>query len=315
MVGEKENCCITLHQPWASLLVYGIKRIEGRYWSCPMRGRLWIHAASKIPENETVLAMEEFYRDAYALDGVTDIVFPKHYPTSVLLGCVDVVGCLYKEEVEKWDAVSAGVRMEAQTEFCWLCENPQKLVIPLEMRGRQGLYNLQNKLLEAAPSALRPAAGRPPVKFPRLDPSYLFSLEPGCLKGTQNTSGRSPSVKTASPKLDASIAGARAAASQFRKQDERVKQQGSTDFSSPGSANFRKSSFPHEQNFLDRVVDRRERGKTPEDDSTPINASRQAPRRVPACRIFDQAMGALGSKGPRKDQALKAGGVEKDEAV
>lgn len=49
-------------------------------------GRLWIHAASKIPEREIIEAIEEFYRDAYALDGVTDIVFPEHYPTSVLLG-------------------------------------------------------------------------------------------------------------------------------------------------------------------------------------------------------------------------------------
>ena len=28
----------TMHQPWASLLVYGIKRIEGRSWPAPLRG-------------------------------------------------------------------------------------------------------------------------------------------------------------------------------------------------------------------------------------------------------------------------------------
>ena len=30
--------CLTMHQPWASLLVYGIKRIEGRSWPSPIRG-------------------------------------------------------------------------------------------------------------------------------------------------------------------------------------------------------------------------------------------------------------------------------------
>lgn len=80
------NPCLTLHQPWASLLVYGIKRIEGRSWPAPIRGRLWIHAAAKVPDQETIESLERFYRYIYGLDGVKDIKFPEHYPTSVLLG-------------------------------------------------------------------------------------------------------------------------------------------------------------------------------------------------------------------------------------
>lgn len=49
-------------------------------------GRLWIHAASKIPEPETIKAMEDFYREIYAVDGITDLKFPEHYPVSRLLG-------------------------------------------------------------------------------------------------------------------------------------------------------------------------------------------------------------------------------------
>ena len=37
-------------QPWASLLVYGVKRVEGRPWYTSHRGRLWIASASKKPE-------------------------------------------------------------------------------------------------------------------------------------------------------------------------------------------------------------------------------------------------------------------------
>ena len=40
--------CLTMHQPWASLLVYGIKRAEGRGWNTDFRGRLWIHAGSVL---------------------------------------------------------------------------------------------------------------------------------------------------------------------------------------------------------------------------------------------------------------------------
>lgn len=50
------------------------------------KGRLWIHAASKVPDEETIRAMEDFYREIYAVDGITDIKFPEHYPVSRLLG-------------------------------------------------------------------------------------------------------------------------------------------------------------------------------------------------------------------------------------
>lgn len=51
-------------------------------------GRLWIHAASKIPDEATIKAMEEFYREIYAVDGITDIQFPQHYPVSRLIGTI-----------------------------------------------------------------------------------------------------------------------------------------------------------------------------------------------------------------------------------
>ena len=45
---------LSLHQPWASLLVHGIKRIEGRAWPCDHRGQLWIHSTSQRPTPEDI---------------------------------------------------------------------------------------------------------------------------------------------------------------------------------------------------------------------------------------------------------------------
>ena len=47
--GDKADkmICLTMHQPWASLLVHGIKRVEGRGWNTDFRGRLWIHAGKR----------------------------------------------------------------------------------------------------------------------------------------------------------------------------------------------------------------------------------------------------------------------------
>lgn len=204
-----------MHQPWASLLVYGIKRVEGRSWPAPLRGRLWIHAASKLPEPETIKAMEVFYREIYAVNGVADITFPEHYPTSRLLGCVEVVGCLKRNELASWDELPEGVKLEALTDFCWLCEQPQKLIVPFEMRGFQGVYNLERKIYEAAIRGLSPVTPPLPVKFPLPDPRDRFSLRPGSLASVSRVSGSFELGKT--EKLTAAIAGARAAATQFSK--------------------------------------------------------------------------------------------------
>ncbi len=113
---------LSMHQPWASLLVYGLKRIEGRGWPTDHRGKLWIHATSQQATaqeievhsamlrpyivclnafqqisqqlHNTLQEMQSFYRQIHQQEG-TDILpnLPKNYPTSVLIGCVDVVAC------------------------------------------------------------------------------------------------------------------------------------------------------------------------------------------------------------------------------
>lgn len=82
-----KGMALTMHQPWASLLVLGIKRVEGRTWSTDHRGPLWIHAAAKVPEREEIERVEAWYRQVYAIGGFEgELRFPEHYPTSTLLG-------------------------------------------------------------------------------------------------------------------------------------------------------------------------------------------------------------------------------------
>ncbi|KAF8388221.1 hypothetical protein HHK36_026887 [Tetracentron sinense] len=58
--GNYRNPCLTLHQPWASLLVYGIKRIEGRSWPAPIRVYL---CHSVISWNLNVLLFQYFEQE------------------------------------------------------------------------------------------------------------------------------------------------------------------------------------------------------------------------------------------------------------
>ncbi|KAE8796222.1 hypothetical protein D1007_28733 [Hordeum vulgare] len=121
------------------------------------------------------------YQEIYTVDGVHHIDFPRHYPVSRVLGCVDVVGCVRSEELVCWEDVPQSVRLEGLTDFFWLCENPQKLVVPFEMRGYQGVYNLERRVYEGAARGLLPVQGPLPVKFPLPDPRNSLSLKPGSL--------------------------------------------------------------------------------------------------------------------------------------
>ena len=38
--------------------------------------------------------MEDRYRAIYSAEGIADVTMPTSYPTSCLLGCVEVVGCM-----------------------------------------------------------------------------------------------------------------------------------------------------------------------------------------------------------------------------
>lgn len=46
---ESQEAALSLRQPWAALVVHGLKTIEIRSWSTELRGRILIHAA-RIPD-------------------------------------------------------------------------------------------------------------------------------------------------------------------------------------------------------------------------------------------------------------------------
>lgn len=107
--------CISMHQPYASLLVAGIKRHEGRSWYSSHRGRLWIAATAKPADPNEIKAIENFYKRYYNgraessletkvyTNGIFSIFFldntiefPKQYPSACLLGCVLIQVRIYK---------------------------------------------------------------------------------------------------------------------------------------------------------------------------------------------------------------------------
>ncbi|XP_072258314.1 activating signal cointegrator 1 [Pyxicephalus adspersus] len=139
--------CLSMHQPWASLLVAGIKRVEGRTWYSAHRGRLWIAAAAKRPSPQEISELEASYR--VLLNKAID--FPKDYPTSCLLGCVEVVDCLSQEQFHEQ---YADLGEESASPFVFICTNPQELLIKFPIKGQHKIWKLDSKIHQGAKKGL-----------------------------------------------------------------------------------------------------------------------------------------------------------------
>eukprot|EP01135_Chromosphaera_perkinsii_P004049 Nk52_evm62s266 gene=Nk52_evmTU62s266 len=157
-----KGMCMSMHQPYASLLVLGIKRDEGRGWYSSHRGRLWIAAAAKEVTEEEIASVESFYREYYGemfgKEGGS-VEFPETYPTGCLLGCVDVVDVLpqdaYTEALkERYDGNEWKRHHESQSPFVFVCESPQQLRFPFAMKGDHKIFRLEPEVHNVAKSGL-----------------------------------------------------------------------------------------------------------------------------------------------------------------
>lgn len=119
--------CMSMHQPWASLLVAGIKKHEGRTWYTAHRGRLWIAATAKPVDMNDVKTMEHFYR---ALYNDESIKFPSQYPSGCLLGYVSVSDCLPQEDYRQ-----EYPNGESDSPYVFVCSDPQELPIRFPVKG------------------------------------------------------------------------------------------------------------------------------------------------------------------------------------
>ncbi|NXJ71989.1 TRIP4 protein, partial [Rostratula benghalensis] len=124
-----DGWCLSMHQPWASLLVRGIKRVEGRTWYTSHRGRLWIAATAKRPSPQEISELEATYRMLLG----KDVEFPSDYPSGCLLGCVDIADCLSQEQ---FNEQCPDLSQESGSPFVFICTNPQEMVVKFPIKGK-----------------------------------------------------------------------------------------------------------------------------------------------------------------------------------
>lgn len=109
---------LTIRQPWATLIIAGIKDVENRSWSTRYRGPLAVHAAANPDRQPAATAAR-----AHAPDGT-------EFPPRLVLGVVQLV-----------DVVSDSTSMwAADGLYHWVLADPVRFDTPVTAFGRLGLW-------------------------------------------------------------------------------------------------------------------------------------------------------------------------------
>lgn len=103
---------LTVHQPWASLIMTGVKDVENRSQPTRHRGPLNIHAGLAVDPSEWAGVLDEM-------------------PAGVILGTVNVVGCVRDSTSE---FAEPGM-------WHWVLAGPRPLDVPVPAKGKLGLWN------------------------------------------------------------------------------------------------------------------------------------------------------------------------------
>lgn len=154
--------CISLWQPWATLIAIGAKRIETRGWSTDYRGPLAIHAAKKWTRKMHEMACSEPFVSVLAAADIGSI------PLGCIVAVGELVGVIRTEHLRGPQPIDGGVTVNSGLHqwrvtddeiafgnygagrFAWLLADMKPLTVTVPFKGRQGLFEIPDKLLKGA---------------------------------------------------------------------------------------------------------------------------------------------------------------------
>lgn len=150
---------ITIKQPWASLIVEGIKDIENRTWPTRFRGRVLIHAAGKIADffkGENLAFTPEQWKMINSKIYTNKEKYKKDiFKYSAIIGSVEIVDCVlnhssvWAEKPEpEYLTTEKGRELKVKPIYNWVLANPIKFHEPIPAKGKLSFWDYQNILAE-----------------------------------------------------------------------------------------------------------------------------------------------------------------------
>lgn len=160
---------LTLWEPWASLLAYGIKKIETRpsatSWT-QEKGAYLIHSAQKFTREQAEICQQEPFKSELEKLGLINGEYRSgclihksgiyHFPLGKIIGAVEIEECckvvkdwsnlnyciLERKSYINFGVVSPEYNLGdyGHGRYGWICQNPRLLKEPIPYKGGQGYY-------------------------------------------------------------------------------------------------------------------------------------------------------------------------------
>lgn len=137
---------ITIHQPWASLIALGEKRIETRSWWTSHRGPIAIHAGKRIPPEG-----REWFEDDPEFAGMLGVPDLDALPLGCVVATAKLTSCIefLPDATQRiWDSgkfppYETQLGNFGRGRFGWVLADVTPLPEPVPARGMQGLWEWQ----------------------------------------------------------------------------------------------------------------------------------------------------------------------------
>ena len=125
--------CLTVKQPWASLIIDGYKEYEFRSWKTNYRGKLLIHAGKNIEKD----MLNRFSK------------YNLNYELGAIIGEAELVDCILVDErfnnkLTKINPIVYGKSNHVE-KYAWKLVNIKKYDEPIYVKGKLGLWNFDNQ--------------------------------------------------------------------------------------------------------------------------------------------------------------------------
>jgi len=146
--------CITLWEPWASLLVHGAKTIETRGWRTHHTGPLWIHAAKRWSADQREFVRgTSFFEMIAGESGARGTAKSGPHTLGKIVGSVVLDSCrLMQPSFDDRPCVVVGIDVSDDDlayghwevgRYAWITSEQTPLDVPIPANGAQGIWRFR----------------------------------------------------------------------------------------------------------------------------------------------------------------------------
>lgn len=142
---------LSIKQPWATLIVRGVKRFEARNWQTPHRGTIAVHASSgTAPFLFEHADDDEVLGSVLCSQGWGQLGDLKSLPRTAVVGTVDIVKIVPASEI--WESLTPVDRVlvgsfdePPENLYLWELANPREIA-PVSVNGKLNLWTLPDDI-------------------------------------------------------------------------------------------------------------------------------------------------------------------------